>query len=356
MGKSAPEWGNQPRSPTPRCSSLPPGPSRRRRFLGHRGYARNADASSQIESSCPGPATSPRTLPAGTAKPTLVWGRKEKASRGGEAESPQHLCCPGGASAALPVPNHHQGLPRGSPVPFVQGWTAAGTLSTCTHGTHACSIPTPGVAGDPKPLTRLHQTPSHVQAGPGGTPSPALSGQTSPMPQFPFLQPWGCPPLAQGAAGGGTILAAPSSQRHAGAGSPGVPGMVVVLLCGETAAVPEGCGPKGEAGLGQGAGTVRTPRPRSRHHASTGQGNAASQPAEFPAPIPFHLPAQGALSGGSRGASERSRSGTSPKSDPTTAQAARACVAGRVLLVGLVGGVMSACSRRAGQSDWLQSC
>lgn len=109
MGKSAPEWGNQPRSPTPRCSSLPPGPSRRRRFLGHRGYARNADASSQIESSCPGPATSPRTLPAGTAKPTLVWGRKEKASRGGEAESPQHLCCPGGASAALPVPNQRPG-------------------------------------------------------------------------------------------------------------------------------------------------------------------------------------------------------------------------------------------------------
>lgn len=55
-----------------------------------------------------------------------------------------------------------QGLPRGSPVPFVRGWTAAGMLSTCTHGTHACSIPTPGVAGDPKPLPRLHQTPSHV--------------------------------------------------------------------------------------------------------------------------------------------------------------------------------------------------
>lgn len=165
MGKSAPEWGNQPRSPTPRCSSLPPGPSRRRRFLGHRGYARNADASSQIESSCPGPATSPWTLPTGTAKPTLVWGRKEKASRG-EAESPQHLRCPGGASTALPVPNHHQGLPRGSPVPFVQGWTAAGTLSTCTHGTHACSIPTPGMAGDPK---AAHQAPPDTKPRTGRT-------------------------------------------------------------------------------------------------------------------------------------------------------------------------------------------
>lgn len=109
----------------------------------------------------PRPATSPRTLPAGTAKPPLVWGRKEKASRG-EAESPEHLRCLRGASAALLCHTSAQGLPRGSPVPFVQGWTAAGVLSTCTHGTCACSIATPGVAGDPKPLTRLPQTPSHV--------------------------------------------------------------------------------------------------------------------------------------------------------------------------------------------------
>lgn len=221
MGKSAPEWGNQPRSPTPRCSSLPPGPSRRRRFLGHRGYARNADASSQIESSCPGPATSPRTLPAGTAKPTLVWGRKEKASRG-EAESPQHLCCLGGASTALPVPNQCPGSATRLACPLCAGLDG----SRDTQHVH------------PRDPRLLHPHPWHGRGpqscSPGSTRHQATYRQDRGGPQalhslakphpclsFPSCSPGGALPMHREQLGGGQSWQPPVLNATLGLGPQG---------------------------------------------------------------------------------------------------------------------------------------
>lgn len=68
--------------------SLPARPNLRHRFLGHRGYARNVDASSQMETSCQARQhlQQRRLSPAREGKVLLAWG--------GRAWKPQVLSCP----------------------------------------------------------------------------------------------------------------------------------------------------------------------------------------------------------------------------------------------------------------------
>lgn len=151
-------------APTPPRSSLPPGRSRRRGFLGHRGYARNAAASSQMQSSCPGTASPRPDRGESRAHPGLGQGKGSQE----EAESPESHRCPPGHSTAHPVPTArglHGLLSCLSPsalcgTPLWEGCSAL------------CPLPPPCLCcRATKPVLRLHQTPlwSLAQTEPRGS-------------------------------------------------------------------------------------------------------------------------------------------------------------------------------------------
>lgn len=151
-------------APTPPRSSLPPGRSRRRGFLGHRGYARNAAASSQMQSSCPGTASPRPDRGESRAHSGLGQGKGSQE----EAESPESHRCPHGHSTAHPVPTArglHGLLSCLSPsalcgTPLWEGCSAL------------CLLPPPCLrCRATKPVLRLHQTPlwSLAQTEPRGS-------------------------------------------------------------------------------------------------------------------------------------------------------------------------------------------
>lgn len=86
--------------------SLPARPNLRHRFLGHRGYARNVDASSQMETSCQGRQhlQQRRLGPGPQGKGKASW------PEGGRAWKPR--CCP---SRAPPMLSWHLGVALGQP-------------------------------------------------------------------------------------------------------------------------------------------------------------------------------------------------------------------------------------------------
>lgn len=150
-------------APTPPRSSLPPGRSRRRGFLGHRGYARNAAASSQMQSSCPGTA-SPRP-DRGESRAHLGLGQGKGSQE--EAESPESHRCPRGHSTAHPVPTARglHGAQLSEPLSPLWDPSVGGVLST------APAPPLCLCCRVTKPVLRLHQTPlwSLAQTEPRGS-------------------------------------------------------------------------------------------------------------------------------------------------------------------------------------------
>lgn len=129
-------------APTPPRSSLPPGRSRRRGFLGHRGYARNAAASSQMQSSCPGTASPRPDRGESRAHPGLGQGKGSQE----EAESPESHRCPPGHSTAHPVPTARglHGAQLSEPLSPLWDPSVGGVLST---------VPAP----PPVPVLQGHQ-------------------------------------------------------------------------------------------------------------------------------------------------------------------------------------------------------
>lgn len=150
-------------APTPPRSSLPPGRSRRRGFLGHRGYARNAAASSQMQSSCPGTASPRPDRGESRAHPGLGQGKGSQE----EAESPESHRCPRGHSTAHPVPTARglHGAQLSEPLSPLWDPSVGGVLST------APAPPLCLCCRVTKPVLRLHQTPlwSLAQTEPRGS-------------------------------------------------------------------------------------------------------------------------------------------------------------------------------------------
>lgn len=169
-----------------RCSPLRRGRTRRCRFLGHRGYARNVDASSQMETSCPG-RQHHRQRRLGPGPPG-----KEKAPRLGRVEAPRAILPHPGpsyaqlaprdgceaASSLSPIPPH-PGIPGMGTVQLGCIWWDAGTvqlrsgsytLSIPAGGSHhppraEVPLPTPRPAQDQvrgdQPQSRPHHSPVH---------------------------------------------------------------------------------------------------------------------------------------------------------------------------------------------------
>lgn len=170
-----------------RCSPLWRGRTRRCRFLGHRGYARNVDASSQMETSCPG-RQHHRQRRLGPGPPG-----REKASRLEWVEAPRAILpdpCPFCAQLApgdgckpvtslSPIPLH-PGIPGVGMVQLGCIWWDAvmvqlrssshNTLCIPAGGSHhppsaEVPLPTPWPARDQvrgdQPQSRPHHSPVH---------------------------------------------------------------------------------------------------------------------------------------------------------------------------------------------------